>query len=174
VALPQFTGEEGICSLLEDEIGQVQGLNRWDAFLTAGSRTAHEFYRAWITLQQEAEQCSTFLGKQLEGELAAPPHCDPTKITPGQIVYSRNDGSKHDAGDPLLVIGTEGSKIKVQRILHSHTSSTKSPKITSQKIIADEKFLHVPPYRRNEHIPIRGSADDSWWRKGKRPEPSSQ
>ena len=83
MALPQFTGEEGICSLLEDEIGQVQGLNRWDTFLTAGSRTAHEFYRAWTTLQQEAEQCSTFLGKQLEGELAAPPHCD---LVPGQAL----------------------------------------------------------------------------------------
>ena len=73
----------------------------------------------------------------------------PTKINPGQIVYSRNDGSKHDARDPLLVIGTEGSKIKVQRILHSHTPSNKSPKITSQKIVADEKFLYVPPHRRN-------------------------
>jgi hypothetical protein len=42
------------------------------------------------------------------------------------------------------VIGTDGSKSKVQRILHSNTPSNKPPKITSQTIIADENFLYVP------------------------------
>ena len=55
--------------------------------------------------------------------------------------YAWNEGTKHDVRDPLLVVGTDGNKIRIQKILHSHTSSDKPPKITSQKIIADEKFL---------------------------------
>ena len=49
----------------------MQPSYRWKQFLTAGSRTAQEFSRAWSTLQQESQECCTFLGKQLEGELAA-------------------------------------------------------------------------------------------------------
>ena len=71
MALPHFTGDEGICALLADQVGRVQGLNRWETFLEAGSQTATEFLRAWSTLQQEAQECSTLLGNQLEGELAA-------------------------------------------------------------------------------------------------------
>ena len=70
MSLPHFTGEEGICALLEDEVGRVEGLNRWSTFLTSASRTAQEFERSWSTLKQEAEECCTFLDKQLEGELA--------------------------------------------------------------------------------------------------------
>ena len=71
MAIPHFTGDEGICLLLEDQIGRIQGMDRWQAFLMAGSRTAQEFDTAWSSLRQEAEECCTFLGKDLEGELAA-------------------------------------------------------------------------------------------------------
>jgi hypothetical protein len=54
IALPHFTGEEGICSLLEEEVGRVEGLNRWTSFLAAGSRTAQEFARSWAAIRQEA------------------------------------------------------------------------------------------------------------------------
>jgi hypothetical protein len=97
-----------------------------------------------------------------------------SKIIPGQIVYARNDGSKHDARDPLLVTGTDGNKIRVQKILHSHTSTDKAPKITSQQIVADEKFLYVPPHRRNGNFPLKSSFEDSWWRGGDRPVPAKQ
>ena len=63
MSLPHFTGEEGICALLEDEVGRVEGLNRWSTFLTSASRTAQEFERSWSTLKQEAEECCTFLDK---------------------------------------------------------------------------------------------------------------
>ena len=85
-------------------------------------------------------------------------------IIPGQIVYARGDGSKHEARDPLLVTGVDGKKIQVQKIIHSHPTSEKVPKITSQKITADEKFLYVPPHRRLNITASRGSSEDAWWR----------
>ena len=92
----------------------------------------------------------------------------PSKIVPGQIVFARDDGSKHDARDPLLVTSVDGTKIKVQKMLHSHTTASHSPKITSEKIIADEKFLYVPPHRRHhkklEGLAVQRSSEDSWWR----------
>ena len=57
MAIPHFTGDEGICLLLEDQIGRIQGMDRWQAFLMAGSRTAQEFDAAWSSLRQEAEEC---------------------------------------------------------------------------------------------------------------------
>ena len=99
MALPHFTGEEGICSLLEDQVGRVQGLNRWETFLTAGSRTAHEFSRAWITLQQEAEQCCTFLGKQLEGELHASTESaglDRTDGSTRSLIVQQRESLRHE------------------------------------------------------------------------------
>ena len=87
-----------------------------------------------------------------------------SNIVPGQIVFARNDGTKHDARDPLLVTNVEGRKIKVQKLLHSHTTAHKSPKITSEVIVADEKFLYVPPHKRKEKSAGRRSSDDSWWR----------
>ena len=84
MSLPHFTGEEGICLQLEQRVGQVEGGNRWETFLLAGSRTAVEFERSWSTLRQEAEQCYAYLGKQPEGELAS------TAATAGS---DRSDGS---------------------------------------------------------------------------------
>ena len=43
MTVPHFTGEEGICPLLEDVIGSVSGSDRWTSFLSANSRTANEF-----------------------------------------------------------------------------------------------------------------------------------
>ena len=71
MSLPHFVGEEGICPLLEEQVGRVEGVNRWGTFLVAGSRTSCEFDQAWNSIRLEAEQCCTFLQKELEGELAA-------------------------------------------------------------------------------------------------------
>ena len=48
----------------------MKGVNRWNTFLTAGSRTAQEFAEAWNSIRLEAQQCCNYLGKELEGELA--------------------------------------------------------------------------------------------------------
>jgi hypothetical protein len=47
MSLPHFTGEDGICAQLEEVVGMVEGLDRWNTFLEGGSRTAEEFLRAW-------------------------------------------------------------------------------------------------------------------------------
>ena len=44
-------------------------MSRWR--LASGSRTSMEFEQAWTSLRQEAEHCSSFLDKDLEGELVA-------------------------------------------------------------------------------------------------------
>ena len=85
-------------------------------------------------------------------------------IKPGQIVFARDDGSKHAARDPLLVTSVLGNKVKVQKVLHSNPHSNKSLKITSENIVADEKFLYVPPHKRRGKLVRKGSSDDSWWR----------
>ena len=56
--------------VLEKVVGSVKGVNRWNTFLTAGSRTAQEFAEAWNSIRLEAQQCCNYLGKELEGELS--------------------------------------------------------------------------------------------------------
>ena len=48
----------------------MEGVNRWRTFLSAESRTSYEFDQAWNSIRQEAEECCSFLGKDLNGELA--------------------------------------------------------------------------------------------------------
>ena len=65
-------GVTGICPQLEGVVGSVDGRQRWQRFLEAGSRTAAEFSWCWTTLQKEASQISDYLGKELVGALADP------------------------------------------------------------------------------------------------------
>ena len=95
------------------------------------------------------------------------PKAKPTikpKIVPGQIVYARSEGSKHEARDPLLVTEVLDGKVKVMKVLHTHSNSSKLPKISSEKILADEKFLYIPPHKRSGSLTKQRSSDDSWWR----------
>ena len=48
MAIPHFTGDEGICLLLEDQVGRIQGMDRWQAFLMAGQHA--EIPDPWIKL----------------------------------------------------------------------------------------------------------------------------
>jgi hypothetical protein len=99
MALPHFTGDEGICALLADQVGRVQGLNRWETFLEAGSQTASEFSRARSSLQQDTQACSTFLGKQLEGELAASMESaglDRTDGSTRSLIVQQREGLRHE------------------------------------------------------------------------------
>ena len=99
MALPHFTGDEGICVLLADQVGRVQGHNRWETFLEAGSQTASEFSRARSSLQQDTQACSTFLGKQLEGELAASMESaglDRTDGSTRSLIVQQREGLRHE------------------------------------------------------------------------------
>ena len=70
MAVPRLTGERGICPALEEVVGIVDGPQRWQDFLQAGSRTAQEFRRAWGHLRIEVGGLSAMLGKDLGGPLA--------------------------------------------------------------------------------------------------------
>ena len=86
---------------------------------------------------------------------------------PGQFVYLKSELSKHEARNPLLVTSVEKEKVVVQKMLHSTPQHGVPPKIVSQKMRIDEKFLYVPPHRRGVQVGktrYRGS-EDPWWRK---------
>ena len=74
-ALPFMLGQEGergLCPQLEEVVGRVEGEQRWDTFLAAGSRTAREFQQCWESLTHEARDISVALGEEQEGVLAKP------------------------------------------------------------------------------------------------------
>ena len=52
MSLPHFTGHEGVCPLLEDVIGNIEGGRRWTTFLAYGSRTSLEFQHSWSSLSK--------------------------------------------------------------------------------------------------------------------------
>ena len=71
-AVTHFIGEGGICQQLRPILGDMLGpASRWESMITSGCRTGVEFAAAWQTLRQEASESCVFLGKQLEGLLAA-------------------------------------------------------------------------------------------------------
>ena len=70
-ALPHFVGERGICNQLRTVIGEMNGESRWRHLLQSGCRTGQELAKAWTTLKQEAQQCSTYLGTEIQGPLSA-------------------------------------------------------------------------------------------------------
>ena len=88
------------------------------------------------------------------------------EVEPGDMVYLKSDRDKHTARDPLLVTAVEEQKVTVQKVLHSTPLHKDPPKITSQKLRIEEKFLYVPPHRKRGISPR--SAEDSWWRGGGR------
>ena len=70
-SLSAFSGEEGVCRKLEHLLGAGgRGEQWWRALLGSNSRTGEEYRAAWDLLQREAEQCSTYLGEELEDTLA--------------------------------------------------------------------------------------------------------
>ena len=74
MSLPSFGGEGGICEALEDTVGNIREANpnsTWTSLISSGCRTATEFSESWNLLQQEARECSNYLGNDLEGAVAA-------------------------------------------------------------------------------------------------------
>ena len=65
----------------------------------------------------------------------------------GDLVFVRDQCSKHEARDPHLVLGKEGSKVLVQKILHSNPSAidSKSIRFSHKRSKIERKFLFLPP-----------------------------
>ena len=72
----------------------------------------------------------------------------PVPLQPGQVVYIKGEGDKHTSRNPHIVTGVEDNKVIANKILHSTSSEAPPPRITSQKVKLDPKFLYVPPHRR--------------------------
>ena len=62
-------------------------------------------------------------------------------MEPGDIMLLKSDGDKHTARDPLLVTMVEDSKVTMQKVLHSSHLHKAAPRINSQKLRIDKKFL---------------------------------
>ena len=64
-ALPHFTKDSGICSSLEDIVGDFKENNsRWTRLIQSGCRTGLEFLNSWNSMQREVQECATFLNKE--------------------------------------------------------------------------------------------------------------
>ena len=73
----------------------------------------------------------------------SPPHNISTP-RPGEMVFLKMDGTKHTAREPYIVTKT-GAKVTVQKMLHTVPNSSAPPRITSDKLRIDPKFLYIPP-----------------------------
>ena len=60
---------------------------------------------------------------------------------PGDIVFVKNQLTKHQARDPFIVVGDEGGKKIIRKILHSSGTNPKAPKISHEELTVDDKFL---------------------------------
>ena len=97
-----------------------------------------------------------------EARLKAPMVKKPNqaKVSPGKILYAQDSLSKHEVRDPLLVTGVQGTKVRVKKVLNSNENSDKTPKISSEKVTVDKKFLYIPPHRR-QGVSLHFNSDDS-------------
>ena len=78
-----------------------------------------------------------------------PPSPPAVPVQPGQVVYIKREGDKNTARDPILVIDVDKDHVVGNKIRHATSSHVTAPRITSNKIRLDPKFLYVPPHRRN-------------------------
>ena len=84
LALPSFSGPQGLCQQLEPLVGSGTGSGEpwWQSVLDSGCRTGQEFRSAWEALRREGRQCSEFLGKEIGSVLAIGPGVTDT-LEPG-------------------------------------------------------------------------------------------
>ena len=47
------------------------------------------------------------------------------EVEPGNIVYVKNEGSKHECRDPYMVMGKSGSKVTARKMLHTAQTADK-------------------------------------------------
>ena len=118
MSLPFFTGEGGLCPLLEPLIGNIREeevATRWRTLLTSDTRTGREFSNAYNSLQREARDCCLYLGEELEGEL-------------GVSVEGAGEGRVDGSTRSLLTQQRERLRAKVlYRALSDHPDQTARP-----------------------------------------------
>ena len=118
MALPFLTGEEGLCPLLEPQIGDVRAAeeaSRWRTLISSGCRTGREFQDCFDLLHREAEDCCLYLGEELEGELS---------VTVEELGKGRVDGSTR----ALLTRQRERLRARVlSKALIEHPDQTARP-----------------------------------------------
>ena len=81
----------------------------------------------------------------------------PTSISPGQLVYIKSEGSKHTARDPLVVTSVQGKMVTGQKMLRATPAHPGLPKITSDRMRVDRRFLSAPRPQ-----PTCRSDSDNW------------
>ena len=54
----------------------------------------------------------------------------PANVSPGDAVFIKSQGNKHQARQPFLVTSTDRSRITVRKILHSFPGSSRPPKLS--------------------------------------------
>ena len=67
----------------------------------------------------------------------------PKPIPPGQMVYVKAEGTKHCSRDPLVVTRDEGRTVIAQKMLRATSAHTGFPKIQSNKLQIDKRFLRT-------------------------------
>ena len=73
LALPFFTGENGLCCSLEDLIGRPDvdaGEGRWSGLLSGTSRTGRELATSWDSLTASGREMCDYLDTEMTGPLA--------------------------------------------------------------------------------------------------------
>ena len=70
----------------------------------------------------------------------------PKKAEKGQLVYLKEEGSKHTIRNPLIVTEVGKKKLTVQKLLHQAPQARLPPRIQHDKLLIDPKFLHIPTY----------------------------
>ena len=71
--------------------------------------------------------------------------CQKPDCGPGDIVYVKKDGSKHEARSPFIVTG-EGSRdeeVAIRKVLHSQSVNEKCPVFSKDTQVVDKKFLFM-------------------------------
>ena len=100
-SVPHFVGEGGLCTQLAPILGDMsQSTERWTGMLASGCRTGVEFETAWQSLKQEASQSCNYLGKELDGLLAAD-------------VQGAGDGSEDGSTRRHITIWMEDTRARV-------------------------------------------------------------
>ena len=71
--------------------------------------------------------------------------CKKPDCGPGDIVYVKNDGSKHEARSPFIVTG-EGNReeeVSIRKVLHSQGADGRCPVFSKETQVVDKKFLFM-------------------------------
>ena len=75
--------------------------------------------------------------------------CKKAECEPGDIVYVKNHGTKHEVRNPFIVTaeGRKDTEVAVRKVLHPYAESSKFPAFSSDQKFVDKKFLYMKTER---------------------------